>query len=309
MRYLPKKGFLKRMRIYLEEMYPVFPRLLAAALLVISFFSFLERIQGIPMMIFSLGTAIGICSIFALLLILRLMDELKDKEIDRELFQERPVPAGKVFEPDIKFSLTAVIAFYVIVNLCYGKALWMSLVVLGYSFLMFKYFFIPRILRKHLLLNLATHNPIIPFMLSYLVILFSVQHHLPWRNLRWDWIALLVVMYWSMSFAWEIARKIRTCEEENTYVTYSRIFGRIGAVLVAGSAQTLAFVIGLYFYRTLSFSELYLAILLAGYGMTMWGNVRFIYRPNSVTSKLKPFAERYILSVFIARIVQYIFFV
>jgi 4-hydroxybenzoate polyprenyltransferase len=307
--YLPKEGFPKRMRIYLGEMYPVFPRLLAAALLTISFFSFLERIHGVPTMIFSPGTLVGIWSIFALLLILRLMDELKDREIDRELFHERPVPAGKVLESDIGFSLTVVIALYVVVNLCFGRVLWMSLGVLGYAFLMFKYFFIPRILRKHLLLNLTTHNPIIPIMLSYLVILFSIQYQIPWRNMRWDLIALLVAMYWSMSFAWEIARKVRSTEEENAYVTYSQIFGRTGAVLVAGSAQTMALVIGLYFYRTLSFSEVFLAILLTGYGLTLWGHVRFIFRPNPVTSKLKPFAERYILSVFIARIVQYIFFV
>jgi len=307
--YLPKEGFPKRMRIYLGEMYPVFPRLLAAALLTISFFFFLERIHGVPTMIFSPGTLVGIWSIFALLLILRLMDELKDREIDRELFHERPVPAGKVLESDIGFSLTVVIALYVVVNLCFGKVLWMSLGVLGYAFLMFKYFFIPRILRKHLLLNLTTHNPIIPIMLSYLVILFSIQYQIPWRNMRWDLIALLVAMYWSMSFAWEIARKVRSAEEENAYVTYSQIFGRTGAVLVAGSTQTMAFVIGLYFYLTLSFSEVFLAILLTGYGLTLWGHVRFIFRPNPVTSKLKPFAERYILSVFIARIVQYIFFV
>jgi hypothetical protein len=308
MRYLPKKGFLKRMRIYLGEMYPVLPRFLAAALLVISFLSFLERIQKVPTMIYSPGTFIGIWSIFALLLILRLMDELKDKEIDRELFPERPIPAGKVSESDIQFSLIAIIALYVMVNMYFGKVLWMSLVVLGYSFLMFKYFFIPRILRQHLLLNLASHNPIIPIMLFYLVMLFSAQNQLPLQNIRWSSIALLVVMYWSMSFAWEIARKVRSAGEENAYVTYSQIFGRIGVVLVAGSAQTVAFVIGLYFYRTLSFSIVFLVILAAGYGLTMIGHVRFIFEPNPVTSKLKPFAERYILSVFIARIVQNILF-
>jgi len=308
MLYLPKKGFLKRMKIYLAEMYPVPTRLLTAALLNISFFSFLERIHDMQTMIFSPSTFIGIWSIFALLLILRLMDELKDGEIDRELFQQRPVPSGKALESDIWFSLAVVIVLYLAANLWVGGVLWMPLVVLGYSLLMFRYFFIPRVLRKYLLLNLATHNPIIPIMLSYLVILFSVERQLPWRNMRWSSIALLIAMYWSMSFAWEIARKIRSQEEENAYVTYSQILGRVGAVLAAGTAQTIAFSIGLYFYWTLSFSKVFLAILSVGYGMTMWGHVRFILRPNPVTSKLKPFAERYILSVFIARIVQYAFF-
>jgi heme O synthase-like polyprenyltransferase len=236
------------------------------------------------------------------------MDELKDKEIDRELFRQRPVPSGKVFESDIWFTISLVIAFYVTINLLMGHVLWMSLAVLGYTFLMFKYFFAPRLLRRHLLLNLATHNPVIPIMLLFLFGLFSTAHQLAWGNIRWGSVLLLIIMYWSMSFAWEISRKIRSSEEENAYVTYSRIFGRIGAVLVAAGAQTVAFGIGLYFYRALSFSILFLVILSLGYLLTMWGHVRFILRPNPVTSKLKPFAERYMLSVFIARIVQFAFF-
>ena len=308
MQYLPSKGYFKRMRIYFSEMYPLPARLLAAGLLNLSFLSFLVRIQDVKTTIFSRGTFIGIWSIFSLLLILRLMDELKDKEIDRELFQQRPVPSGRVLEPDIRFSLCLVIALYLTVNLSMGKVLWISLAVLGYTFLMFKYFFIPRILRKHLLLNLATHNPVIPIMLCYLVTLFSAEHKLSLENMRWSSIALLIVMYWSMSFAWEISRKIRSAQEEDAYVTYSRIFGRIGAVLVAGSAQTISFSIGLYFYRTLSFSLLFLAVLTLGYVLTMWGHMRFILRPNPVNSRLKAFAERYMLIVFIARILQYAFF-
>lgn len=296
------------MRIYFSEMYPLPARLLAVALLNVSFVSFLERIHGVKTMIFSWGTFVGIWSIFSLLLILRLMDELKDKEIDRDLFRQRPVPSGKVFEPDIWFTLSLVIVLYLTINLLMGQVLWMSLAVLGYTFLMFKYFFIPRLLRQHLLLNLATHNPVIPIMLLYLVRLFSTAHQLAWRNVRWGSTLLLIIMYWSMSFAWEISRKIRSVEEENAYVTYSRIFGRIGAVSVAGSAQTIAIVLGLYFYLTLSFSNLFLVILSLGYLLTMWGHIRFLLRPTPVTSKLKPFAERYMLSVFIARIVQYAFF-
>jgi 4-hydroxybenzoate polyprenyltransferase len=308
MKYLPPKGYFKRMRIYFSEMYPLPARLLAAALLNLSFLSFLERIHGVRTMILSWTTVTGTFSIFSLLLILRLMDELKDKEIDRELFRERPLPSGKIFELDIWFTLTLIIVLYITVNLLIGNVVWMALAVLGYIFLMFKYFFAPRLLRRHLLLNLATHNPVIPIMLLFLVGLFSTAHQLAWGNIRWGSVLLLIIMYWSMSFAWEISRKIRSSEEENAYVTYSRIFGRIGAVLVAAGAQTVAFGIGLYFYRALSFSILFLVILSLGYLLTMWGHVRFILRPNPVTSKLKPFAERYMLSVFIARIVQFAFF-
>lgn len=301
----PEQGFLKRVRIYLAEMYPVPVRLLSSALLYVSFAALLGRIHGVQVHILSCCTIVGIWSVFALGLILRLMDELKDKEIDRKLFSHRPVPAGKVLESDIWFSLVAVIALYVFANIWIAGALWMALFVLKYSLLMFRYFFIPDTLRKHLLLNVATHNPFVPIMLFYILVLFSVEHDLSLIDLDWNSSLCMIAGYWAMFFAWEISRKIRSREEEDQYVTYSRIFGRPGAVLVAGGAQSVTLLIGLYFHWTLSLSGVFLAILLLGYGITMWGHTRFLLNPNPVTSKLKPFAERYILIVLIANLLEH----
>jgi 4-hydroxybenzoate polyprenyltransferase len=294
---------------YLAEMFPILPRLASSALLYISFVYFLERIHEIEMKgsIYSHYAFVGIWNIFALMLILRLMDELKDKEIDIKLFRDRPLPSGKVQELDIRFSLVVVIAFYLAANIFIGHAFWMAVFVLGYSLLMFKYFFIPRILRRYLLLNLLTHNPIVPIMLFYLLILFSFEHELPLRNVNWPSSLFLIGMYWAMFFAWEIARKIRSQEEENAYVTYSQIFGPLGAVLVAGGAQTITMAIGFYFFWALSLSGIFLAILLVGYGMTIWGHTCFVIHPNPATSKLKTFAERFILSILIAQMISRLF--
>jgi len=301
----PEQGFLKRMRIYLAEMYPVPIRLLSSALLYVSFAALLGRIHGVHVQILSLFTIVGIWSVFALGLILRLMDELKDKAIDQKLFSHRPVPAGKVFESDIWFSLVTVIALYVFANIWIAGALWMTFLVLKYSFLMFRYFFIPDTLRKHLLLNVATHNPFVPIMLLYILVLFSVEHDLSLIDLDWNSSLCVITGYWAMFFAWEISRKIRSHEEEDQYVTYSRIFGRAGAVLVAVSAQSVTLIIGLYFYWTLSLSGVFLAMILLGYAITMWGHARFLLNPNPVTSKLKPFAERYILIVLMANLLEH----
>jgi len=305
---LPKRGFMKRMSLYLKEMYPLPLGLFSSALLYLSFVTFLRRIHAVWAPIFSYYTVVGIWSVFSLMLILRLMDELKDKEIDRQLFSDRPLPSGKVLESDIWFSLILVIVLYLFANIWVGQTFWMALFVLGYAGLMFRYFFIPNILRRYLLLNVATHNPIIPIMFFYILILFSVEHRMTLRTLNWHYSLLMTAGYWAMFFAWEISRKIRSKEEENTYVTYSQIFGRGGAVLIAAGAQTFAFGIGLYFYWTLYYSKIFLLILVVGYGMTMWGHARFLLNPNPVTSKLKPFAERYILSVLIAYILEHTLF-
>jgi hypothetical protein len=302
---LPKRGFSKRMRIYLKEMYPVPPRLLASALLYFSFTAFLQTIHGTKTQIFSAQAFIGIWSLFAILLILRLMDELKDREIDGQLFAQRPLPSGKVVESDIRFSLILVAVLFLAANILAGAAFWMALFVLGYSLLMFVRFLAPRALQGSLLLTLTTHNPIIPIMLFYLVILFSAEQNLPLRNLKWNYVLPLILIYWAVSFAWEIARKIRSPEEENSYVTYSQIFGRVWSVALAGTAQTIALAVGLYLWVTLSLSWIFIAILTAGYVLAMWGHGRFIFRPDPTTSKLRAFAECYIVTLCVARIIDY----
>lgn len=291
-----------RMYIYLAEMYPVPVRVISSVLLYISFTAFLGSVHGVEVAVISPFTFVGSWSLFALMLILRLMDELKDKEIDRDLFSDRPLPSGRVSESDIGFSLVVMIGLLLGVNVWVGKAFWAAVFLVAYSSLMFRYFFVPEILRENLLLNLATHNPIIPITFLYVLILFCVEHDLTINDVKWLNTLLLIGMYWAVFLAWEIARKIRCREEENEYVTYSRILGLVGATLATAGTQTIGLAIGVYFYWSLSLSHLFLGTLLAGYALTLSGHLRFLLNPTPVTSKLRPFAEGYILTIVIVNI-------
>lgn len=291
-----------RMNIYLAEMYPVPVRVISSVLLYISFTAFLGSVHGVEVAVISPFTFVGSWSLFALMLILRLMDELKDKEIDRDLFSDRPLPSGRVSESDIGFTLVVMIGLLLGVNVWVGKAFWAAVFLVAYSSLMFRYFFVPEILRENLLLNLATHNPIIPITFLYVLILFCVEHDLTINDVKWLNTILLMGMYWAVFLAWEIARKIRCREEENEYVTYSRILGLVGATLATAGTQTIGLAIGVYFYWSLSLSHLFLGTLLAGYALTLSGHLRFLLNPTPVTSKLRPFAEGYILTIVIVNI-------
>jgi 4-hydroxybenzoate polyprenyltransferase len=292
-----QKGFAKRMRIYLREMYPVGPRLAVACLLYLGFASMLGKIHGLRISLFSGWTLLGTGDIFSLLLILRLMDELKDREVDLRLFSDRPVPSGRVLESDISAGLGLMIILYLFANLWAGRAFWTAAGLLAYALLMFKYFFIPRVLRCYLLLNLATHNPFVPLLLFHIVYLFSLQTAVPLHALLWKRVLALVVMTWSMIFAWEISRKIRSQVEENAYVTYSQILGRYGAVALAAGSQTITLGFAVYFMRSLLLSWIFIGLVAAGYAFILGGHVRFLLKPVPQTSRLKPFAESYILTV------------
>jgi len=297
MNFLPENGYPGRIRIYFSEMFPIPKMFIGAALLYLSFSLFLARIHGIVVDIVSVRNLIGSLSLFMIMLILRLMDEIKDSETDLQLFSHRPLPSGRVREKDITFSLKGMIACYVAINLFSPETLWMALMVLAYTFLMFRYFFIPTVLKRSLLLNLATHNPIVPIMLTYVLALFAAEHGLGPGDLSWNYVCILVVMYWTMFFAWEISRKIRSAEEEDDYVTYSKIFGPFGAVSLALGAQTVTLAAALVFDSAMSMPILFLLIVWTGYLITMSGYLRFIARPNHKTSNLGPFAEKYIIMV------------
>jgi 4-hydroxybenzoate polyprenyltransferase len=290
---------------YLGEMYPI-PRFLGNWLLIYAGFSAIQgRIQGLRLHLFSWHSAVGIVSLFLFGLILRLMDELKDRDLDRDLFSHRPFPSGRVLESDIKVSLLATMALFLLINSWMGIAFLMALILLGYSLLMFRFFFMPTILRRYLLLALVTHNPVVALTLLYVVAVFAVGQGLTLSEIHWPQTLLLIVMFWAMLFAWEVARKIRSPEEENAYVTYSRILGRPGAVLLAGGAQTVSFVIGLYFFKTLPLSLVFLAVLTIGYGRIVWAYLRFLMAPSPLTSKLKPCAEQFAMTIALAGVLDY----
>jgi hypothetical protein len=116
-----------------------------------------------------------------------------------------------------------------------------------------------------------------------------------------------IVQIWSALFSWEIARKIRSPEEETAYVTYSRILGPAGAVALAGGAQTLALAGGVYLYFDLSLSPAFLALSAAGYAQALWVHARFLRSLGPEASRqIRPGTERFCLAVIAAHILEHL---
>ncbi|UCD64669.1 MAG: hypothetical protein JSW34_04325 [Candidatus Zixiibacteriota bacterium] len=297
---LPTRGYHARMRVYLREMYPPLSRLATASLACVSFLLLLGPIAGPRAVSLSACTPVGIWTLFALTLILRLMDELKDRDIDRRLFGDRPLPSGKVKESDIRFSLLLVCASLLIPNMVSGQLFLFSALLLGYAVLMYHYFFVPAAWHKYLLLNLATHNPIVPIMFIYVVVLFAVQSGIPLSALPWSTIILVVAMYWSLFMGWEIARKIRHTKEETEYITYSKIFGRTAATVIVFTVQVGAVVIGVYLYYALSLSEVFLAVVVKGGLALACGYIAFLTGRIKSGKKLRLLAEGYAVTIMLA---------
>lgn len=299
------KTYLERMREYFTEMFPLPQHALLAFLTYMSIAVFARWAEKQTSSLASWYTLLGAWSIFDLWLILRLMDELKDEAIDRELFPHRPLPSGRVASSDIKRTLAGAIILYFTAHLPAGTAFWTALFVLAYSVLMFRRFFAPELLRKSLIVTLLTHNPIVPLMLGQGFAIFAAAHGLSLKELRWDLIVPFIVMLWFPLLAWELARKIRSPDEETVYVTYSQLFGPMGAVGITAGIQSIALCIALYFWSRFSLSWVYVAIPFFGLAPSVWGYLHLVLRPTSRATKLKYYAVAFLLSMEIAQIVEF----
>lgn len=298
-------GFVRRVRTYLDEMLPVPRHLAAAALTYVGIAAFGRDVHGVAPPLWSPATAIGVWSVFGVFLILRLMDELKDRDLDRELFPERPLPSGRVLASDIERLLAAAIALYVLAHLGAGFAFWTALGVLGYLALMFRLFFVPDRLRRSLPLSLATHTPILPLIALQGFAIFAAECGLAPRDLRWSRVVPYVVMLWATYAAWEIARKTRRPGDETRYVTYSRLLGPAGAVLAAGLMQALAAGIAIHLGVALRLSWGYLALVLAGLGVALAADIRFLATADPRVRRLRPFAEVFAAAMLAAQALEF----
>jgi 4-hydroxybenzoate polyprenyltransferase len=289
------------MRDYLREMFPLPGHLALALLAAAGIAGFVRTVQGDGRLV-PAAVASPAWNIIATLLILRLMDELKDRDLDRRLFPGRPLPSGRVRDSDIRGSLAAAIVLYLGAN-AYSLPVFLSAaLVMGYAGLMFRRFFAPALLERSLPITLATHTPVVPLLLLQAYIATADRLGVPLSDLRWTAILTAVAMVWFSILGWEFARKIRAPEEETAYVTYSRILGPAGAVAAAATVQGLAVLLGVHLTARLGLPAFYPATLGAGWLLCAAAYARFLLRPDRTTSRLKPYAAAFVFAVLLAQL-------
>jgi 4-hydroxybenzoate polyprenyltransferase len=222
---------LTRIGIYLREMHP--PQHLVFGLLIyISAYSGIAMLSANPIanfIIFKEPLLAGALTVMLFPLLLRIMDELKDLETDVNYFPRRPVPRGDVHPSDVKVLGLCVTGCLFLLNLFFTHMTIMFLAVFSYACLMFKYFFLRRVISNNLLLAFATHNPISYLLFLYIAWLYreNAAHHMDVPR-----VLVLGLVYFFASMAWEIARKIRYPEQETSYQTYSKLLGIQAALLI-----------------------------------------------------------------------------
>ncbi len=289
-----------RMRAYVSEMYPPFTHLPFAMLLFVDLDWLVRRT------VFSTSpprywlSAVGIASVLVVGLLTRLMDELKDEAIDRRLFPHRPLPSGRIRRSDIECSVIALLALYAGLNLGVGEARWGAAAVLVCLLLSNRHFFMRERLERSVTLALLLIGPIVLIALCSLTALALEGSGRPWGLTDVCTSMLPASMFWTMIEGYEIARKIRAPAEETSYATYSKAWGPRCAVLAAGTLQSWTLGAGLYLSCRLALPLLVPGVLLAAYGVLLFGYCRFLLRLTRRYSRLGGYAQCYAMAVLIA---------
>ncbi|OFZ20540.1 MAG: hypothetical protein A2X94_10945 [Bdellovibrionales bacterium GWB1_55_8] len=169
---------------------------------------------------------------------LRLYDEIKDYEVDIEFNPTRPLARGLLKIADMKRGIAVCIVIELVAFGSRGsESLVAAAVAIGYSLLMYKEFFIGTLIRP-LLTTYAVSHTFVSVLLSLTLLIALGDGGLGLAGTHGKELLLFALNSWCLFNVFEFGRKTFFSEEERARVpSYSKVFGRAGAVvLVLGMA-------------------------------------------------------------------------
>lgn len=224
-------------------------------------------------------------------LMLRVFDEHKDYELDCKNHPERVLQRGLVTLGHLKVLGVFAIATQIAVSLLSDggepgavTALW--LVVMGWSALMAKEFFVGEWLEKRLVLYALSHMIVMPMALIWMATIGVA--HLPMAFALPLTIGLLAALSFASGASFEVTRKLKAPEDERETVdSYTKALGLSMAPLVAiaflllGAALQIALVSEL----TGAVAWYWAAIIVAGLAPAVVALMRFRTAPSAAAAK------------------------
>ena len=257
---------------YLVERFSLYSVVPACALQ----YLFITHYAGVaPQWSHAPGWLAGFATYLGIFLLLRLLDDMKDKGHDDRFYSGRPVQRGLISLPELTRLAVALLLVLTVSNLLWSTpagVLFYAL-TLVYIALMRVEFFAPAFLRPRLLLYLCLHQVFVPILVAYVI-----YHHAGGLQTTRD--LFFLVLNLLMVMAVEVARKIRPSALDRTgRDTYSAYLGRRGALiflwLIVSSAQWLFFYLGL--------TAPWLAVLLL---LPLFAGLYYLRTDNLAGSKL-----------------------
>jgi 4-hydroxybenzoate polyprenyltransferase len=290
-------GFFKRIWVYSREMFPV---LIYLPYVVVLYMGLNFTVQALTTqgIVIDIQAIVGMITAFFMMLQMRTFDDLKDIDIDKDLFPERATPRGAVKKSDIQLLSAFSFVVLLAVNLFLGqKTLWMFGIMIVYALLTFKWFFAEKFHREHVFFTMLTHQPL-PIMINLFLIHTALAAGKEYH--AFTFIHFLVLLMFSLPVtAWEVSRKIRSADKETQYETFSMLFGARGAAFIPFLCLLISGAIAFYlgFELTLGTGYFVVSMLLMLYVVFFY--IRFIVQPTHSNNTLKQVAMVFTTALFV----------
>ncbi|HLO14352.1 MAG TPA: UbiA family prenyltransferase [Anaerolineales bacterium] len=282
---------------YLQERFP----LQANGLLIASYFTAnymlanSSTLQGGAPLEISWRFPAGCLVLLFMFFHMRVIDEHKDFERDRVVHPHRVLSRGLITLKQLGRVGLLVVTVEIIFSYLFGTpALFMCMVILAFSWLIYKEFYVGEVLENHLLLNAFLHLIIMPMYSLY--VFTVVADTFPW------YATLPVLLYawvsYGVGFAYELARKTRVPSDECPgLITYSSVmgvyppaWGTLLALLFSGMISALVGVL-------MGFAWWYHAVVVALLVIVAFGVLRFRIRTTTATAaSLQVYAGMFIFA-------------
>lgn len=209
---------------------------------------------------FVIDMILGMVLFFLVLLHLRLFDEHKDFDKDVIAYPERMLSRGVITLLDLRKILYPVLIIEAAISLYLGViqfAAW--LLILIWTLLMLKEFFVPQFLNKRIGLYLISHQLLVPIMLF-----FTLTQRLSGISFGSHEITSIILLFIGstcLTVTYEIGRKTWSKDRENEHAdSYTREWGvarTISITLVIALVGTMIFT---YIMSIFEISIIYIAI-------------------------------------------------
>ncbi len=279
------KYMLKRWKIYTDEMFPVLVYLpyIIALYFCLNFSA--QALVGQDLIFDYYGLA-GIISAFFMMLLMRTFDDLKDFDLDKQIFPHRSTPRKLVLKKDILALMMLSTAVLIGINVWLAPdTLLVFAVVLIYLFGTYQWFFAEKIHREKVFLTMATHQPI-PYMINFYLLHTGMAAGGYYEDFGWNQFILVLIFALPVT-SWEVSRKIRSADKETDYETFSMIFGAKKACLIAFSPLLLAGGLSFYMAHTMQLGISYYPIAALIMLYAFWVYLRFYFKPINQHNILK----------------------
>jgi hypothetical protein len=215
---------------------------------------------------------IAAVNVMLLFIFSRISDEFKDYEVDKVYFPNRPLPSGRVSFKDLAILKWICVFLIFGLNILWHTAIPAFLVMFLFFFLMSKWFFIPKILANNRILILLTHAPVYIFMMMFIIALYTNPLNITLISKEHILISVWFVL---PGVIWEIARKIRSPEEDKDgYQSYSQMLGFRKATFILIIFFVIHFLLFLYVSNSWSISRITLLI----FGISVLSFIGFCLR-------------------------------